>query len=166
MNLYAATKQAFTDIIRYYVELHSLTVLNLELCDVYGHLDPRMKLLNLLKAHARTGDPLKMTPGEQLINLVHIDDVASAFHIAVNHIHEYSGNLRFNVRSQTSVSVRQLVEYINAILPNPLNVQWDQRPYRPREMFSPWIEGEILPHWSATIPFEQGLRDFFEREST
>jgi nucleoside-diphosphate-sugar epimerase len=35
--------------------------------------------MNLLKRAAETGETLEMSPGEQLIDLVHVDDVVEAF---------------------------------------------------------------------------------------
>jgi nucleoside-diphosphate-sugar epimerase len=79
VNLYAATKQAFEDILKYYVEAHGVKVITLKLFDTYGPDDPRPKLMNLLKRAAETGETLEMSPGEQLIDLVHVDDVVEAF---------------------------------------------------------------------------------------
>ena len=46
--LYAATKQAFWDILKFYIETTKLKVITLELFDTYGPNDPRPKLLNQL----------------------------------------------------------------------------------------------------------------------
>ena len=80
VNLYAATKQAFNDILKYYVEAHKLKVVTLKLYDTYGPDDPRPKLINLLKRTAETGETLDMSLGEQLIDLVHVDDVVNAYY--------------------------------------------------------------------------------------
>ena len=54
VSLYAAMKQAFTDVLRFYQEVAGLPVVTLELTDTYGPGDPRPKLLPILfKRRAR-----------------------------------------------------------------------------------------------------------------
>ncbi|GAH74036.1 unnamed protein product, partial [marine sediment metagenome] len=73
--LYAATKQAFKDMLKFYVEASELKVITLKLFDTYGPDDPRPKLFTLLRKVADEQTELAMSPGEQLIDLVYIDDV-------------------------------------------------------------------------------------------
>ena len=77
--LYAATKQAFEDVLTYYVSAEGFAATTLRLYDTYGPDDPRPKLVNALAGALRSGTPLSLSPGEQLLDLVHIDDVTAAF---------------------------------------------------------------------------------------
>ena len=78
VSLYAAMKQAFTDVLRFYQEVAGLPVVTLELTDTYGPGDPRPKLLPILLRAACEGTQLQMTDGTQLIDLLHVDDAVSA----------------------------------------------------------------------------------------
>lgn len=60
--LYAATKQAFEDLIEYYVRVAGLKVVTLKLHDNYGEDDPRGKLMALLLNAARSGEFLDLSP--------------------------------------------------------------------------------------------------------
>ena len=80
--LYAATKQAYEMILTYYMEVSPLKVVNLKLFDTYGPDDSRRKLIPLLQEAAEKQHTLAMSPGEQLIDIVHIDDVCNAFVVA------------------------------------------------------------------------------------
>ncbi|MDX8386447.1 MAG: NAD-dependent epimerase/dehydratase family protein, partial [Gallionella sp.] len=86
VNLYAATKQAFEAILEYYVETASLKAITLKLFDTYGPNDPRPKLFHLLEKTAQSQSILSMSPGEQLIDLVYIDDVIDAYLLAAGHV--------------------------------------------------------------------------------
>src|SRR5712691_1856623 len=55
--LYAATKQAFDDILRYYRERFGMRVVTLELSDTYGPADLRKKLLPLLVERVKDRRP-------------------------------------------------------------------------------------------------------------
>lgn len=57
VSLYAATKQAFEDLARYYVEAHSLSVVTLKLSDTYGPDDRRGKIIALLEGSAARARP-------------------------------------------------------------------------------------------------------------
>jgi nucleoside-diphosphate-sugar epimerase len=78
-TLYDATKQAFEDLLEYYVQAHGFRVVTLKLFDVYGPHDPRPKILELLSMAAASGKSLAVTKGEQLVNMVHVEDVAQAY---------------------------------------------------------------------------------------
>ena len=58
VNLYAASKQAFESMARYYVEAHGLQFATLALCDTYGPGDTRSKLLRIWCQIARMGTSL------------------------------------------------------------------------------------------------------------
>src|SRR5262249_17930566 len=79
VNLYAATKQALEDLLEYYVQARGLRVITLKLFETYGPDDLRPKILNLLRQAAAQQAPLDLSPGEQLLDLVYIDDVVDAF---------------------------------------------------------------------------------------
>ncbi|KAK3671198.1 hypothetical protein LTR37_021587, partial [Vermiconidia calcicola] len=78
-NLYAATKQAFEDIAIFYNDAHGIGMANLKLFDVYGPSDPRNKVIPLLLRVLRSGEPLGMSPGDQVLDMVHVDDVVEAY---------------------------------------------------------------------------------------
>src|SRR5450756_2345275 len=87
VSLYAATKQAFQDILQFYCEARGLRAVTLELPDTYGPDDKRPKLLSLLDRAARPGETLQMSPGEQLLDMLHVDDVVHGYEVAVSYTH-------------------------------------------------------------------------------
>ena len=164
VNLYAATKQAFEDLLQYYVEARALRVVTLKLPDTYGPDDPRPKLLNLLRRLQTSNEPLRMSPGDQLIDLVHITDVVSAF-VRASELALQDGepdHERYSVTSGESISLRMLVEQIQKIIDQNLPIVWGGRPYRGREVMRPTI-GETLSGWSPQISLAEGLREVFVR---
>ena len=61
VNLYAATKQAFEDLCRYYVDAHGFAAWHLRLGDTVGADDPRPKLFGLLDKARRDGATLDLS---------------------------------------------------------------------------------------------------------
>ena len=158
VNLYAATKQAFEALLQYYIEARGLSVITLKLYDTYGPNDPRPKLINLLLRAASSKDNLIMSPGEQLIDLVHVDDVVAAlrqaaFQLSDDHV---QGHEFYAVSSGNSISLRALVDEVEKILGRSMPIVWGGRPYRNREVMAPWT-GPVLPGWSCKIDLISGL---------
>ncbi len=159
VNLYAATKQAFEAILAYYVATDALRVITLKLSDTYGPQDPRKKLLHLLMHLASEGAPLAMSPGEQEIDMVHIDDVVRAFGIAADRLLSGvgQGHECFALSSGAPLSLKALVHLFEQAAGRRLPIQWGERPYRPREVMQTWRMGQPLPGWQPAIPLAAGF---------
>lgn len=161
-SLYAATKQAFADVLRYYADA-GLRVVNLKLFDTYGPNDPRQKLVGLLLRAAATGATLEMSPGDQLINLLHVDDVVAGLVAAAGapdgDSHDWA------LSADAAITIRQLTALVAEVTGRPVNVHFGAKPYRPIEMFEPWDAGPVLERWTPRIPLEEGLRQVWEMQT-
>lgn len=162
VNLYAASKQAFWDIIRYYQEARDLAVINLELFDTYGPGDPRRKLFALLKEFSESHEILKMSKGEQLIDIVFIEDVVRAFVLAGNYLlaGDYDVCGTYAVSSGKAIPLRDMVNKFVQISGRMVNVEWGARAYRDREVMEPWNTGKSLPGWKPQCALEIGIPKF------
>lgn len=160
VNLYAATKQAFEAILRYYVEAHGLRAVSLKLFDTYGPADPRPKLFALLRRVATNQETLAMSPGEQLIDLVFIDDVIEAFVLAAERLlaDAVNGHECYAVSSGAPLKLRDLVSIYERVTGTHLPIEWGGRPYRLREVMVPWNTGAVPPGWRPRVGLEQGIR--------
>lgn len=157
--LYAATKQAFQDILTFYVETTSLKAITLKLFDTYGPNDPRNKLFTLLRKAAKEEIILSMSPGEQLIDLVYIDDVLSAFLLAAeNLISSQIGEIEYAVSSGNSLKLKELVHIYEKVTNQKILINWGGRPYRPREVMNPWNKCKVLPGWTPKVRLEDGIK--------
>lgn len=157
--LYAATKQSFEAILEYYVQACGIKAITLKLYDTYGPGDARPKLFHLLKTAAASGKPLDMSAGEQLIDMVHIDDVVEAYLIAAQRL--FDGKVlqheRYAVSSGQPMPLRKLVEVYAEVSKQAVPVNWGARPYRQREVMTPYNRGDRLEGWAPKIPLEEGL---------
>lgn len=154
VSLYAATKQALEEMLRYYASVHGLPVRTVVLSDTYGPSDRRRKLLRLLLEHLRSGEPLRMSSGRQLIDLVHVDDVCSAL-IAASQVP--SPLARWSATSGCPIRVSGLVDIIEEVIGTRPPVHLGALPDRPREMYEPWTGPQSVPNWEPKIPLERGV---------
>lgn len=163
VNLYAATKQAFADILEYYVDAEGFSAVTLKLTDTYGSNDPRNKIVNLLCMSAREKKTLEMSPGEQLIDLIHADDVANCFGIVGHDLlsNDKPGHAQFYVGSGEMISLKSLINILGEILGTSIPVIWGARDYRRREVMIPFL-GLRYPGWEPLIKIHEGLRIVLE----
>jgi nucleoside-diphosphate-sugar epimerase len=157
--LYAASKQAFATLLRYYQEAHGIRSVTLKLHDTYGPGDRRAKLFNLLRRQD-SAEPLAMSAGEQKLDLVYIDDVVTAFVSAAERaLSGMQGPAEeFVVTSGDRLRLREAVDLYLRITGRPLQIDWGNRPYRRREVMEPWTQGRMLPGWKARVDLAEGIR--------
>jgi nucleoside-diphosphate-sugar epimerase len=166
VNLYAATKQAFEDILLYYVQAAGIKAITLRLFDTYGPADTRRKLLALLIDSLKNGEPMGMSPGDQILDLTHVDDVCSAFLSAANLLlnREDPRHEVYAVSSEERHTLRELVAIFEEIAGRELPITFGARPYREREVMEPW-RGPQLPGWHAQISLREGVRRLLVAEN-
>jgi nucleoside-diphosphate-sugar epimerase len=159
VNLYAATKQAFGTILQYYVEACGLQAITLELFDTYGPGDTRRKLIHLIEDAAKTQEMLAMSPGEQKIDLVHVDDVVRAYLVAAERLLAggCDGHECYALSSGNPLRLKELVALFERVRGVTVPVQWGGRGYREREVMEPWRGGNPPPGWSPRVSLEVGL---------
>ena len=167
VNLYAATKQAYEDILRFYVDAKGMRAVTLKLFDTYGPRDPRLKLVNQLLKAGLSGKPIPMSPGEQRIHLVHVDDVIEAFILSAALIEQPTANgyASYRVDSGAAITLRELVLCIEEVWGRKVPVVWGGRAYRSREVMVPWPGGERLPSWRNRVPLQEGLKQIIDAMS-
>jgi len=157
--LYAATKQAFETMVRYYTGLHDLKVVHLRFFDTYGPLDPRPKLFQALRSAVEHGTKLEMAQGNKLINLVYVDEAIDAFLRAEVLLRGQSvPENRYSVIPSAPQTLWDVVETYFSVLGKEAPLAWGARPNRNREMLEPWNAGPIVPGWSAKISLREGIR--------
>lgn len=158
--LYAATKQAFESLIEYYVKAENFKVITLKLFDTYGETDTRPKLINLLNKFADENTELNMTPGEQILNLVHISDVCKAFDIAFEIVmnQHKSSHKSYAVAHSNSYQLKEVIDIFETVSEKKISVIWGGKDYRKREVMQLWDKWEKLPNWEPKISLEEGLK--------
>ena len=102
-----------------------------------------------------------MSPGEQLLDLVHIDDVTCAFSLCTQRLlldQVQQPHERYAVSSGRPLSMRQLVALLEQLSGKRLNVTFGARPYRTREVMRPPRVGAKLLGWEPQVGLQDGLK--------
>lgn len=160
LNLYAATKRAFSDLMVYYTDSGLLRAVTLVISDTYGPGDQRPKILNLIKQAAQTGERMAFSDGGQDYDVVYIGDVVSAFRQAgelLQKTHDWK-NETFQISACEPLTLRQTVELMLQINGLHLDAGWGERPQAEREIRKAVRLYQWVPGWEPQVALCDGLQ--------
>lgn len=161
LNLYAATKQAFSDLLAYYTDAGSLRAVTLILSETYGPNDHRPKVLNLIKHAVQSKESLALSDGQQDYDVVYIDDVVQAFQLAGEEITKGAwNNERFQVVPEKPMTLRETAELMLQVNGLTWAGGWGQRPAPQREIRKAIRLYPALPGWRPQVSLVEGLKKF------
>ncbi len=159
LNLYAATKQAFADLLAYYTDAGLLRAAGLVLSDTYGPGDRRPKVLNLVKAAAKSGGVLELSDGGQDYDALFIGDVVRAFRTAGESL---PAGGPFQVAPEKPLTLRETAERMLRINGASARLYWGRRPAAEREIRRAVRVFPALPGWRPEVSLDEGLRRMWE----
>jgi len=162
VNLYAATKEAFECIAKYYTETSDLVFTTIKLNDTFGPNDPRPKIMNLWDEYSQTGEELNMTSGEQIIDIVFVEDVINAYEVMIQHLisskKKTFQHKSYAVSSKEKVTLKELAQLFQKVTGEKVNINWGKKPYKEREVMSPWEPTELVPGWEQKYSLQEGIK--------
>ncbi len=135
------------------------------LYDNYGGSN-RNKFVDLLEQSLLNGLEIDCTDGQQVLNLTHVSDLALAL---VSEVIELSqaknaGLHTYELRSDFTVSLRELVLKAELASGRQAIVNWGAIPYRDREVFELWQTGfSNPPYWQPLVNFETYVKQKFSQ---
>lgn len=163
VDMYAAAKNGFKEIIRYYVEAMECSCISLILFDTYGADDRRKKLLNCI-AQMKEGESIDLTDCSQKMYFCHIKDVIKAYEVALHMISQFvSGQLQeFAVRGDKPRELKDIVMELTEMMNRKIYLNFGIREGRKREIVDPEGIGKVLTGWSCEVELHEGLREMIE----
>lgn len=163
VNYYAATKEAMKKIFQYYAYSRNCYVITLKIFDTYGKGDNRRKILNII-SKMEDGESIDMTAGIQKMYFCYIDDIISAFIVAMQRCAESVQGLyeEFFLRGDEAVTLKEVVQTYLNLSHKSIQINWGKREYLDRDILDPTDYGTPLPNWSPLVGLEEGLRKAFD----
>lgn len=163
-NFYASTKQAFEDILKYYTESGLVKNITLSLYDTYGPNDNRPKFINLVIEAIDKDIPFNMSPGNQEIRYVYIDDVIRAYCMSLDLLIEnkIDKSETFSVSGEEAISLNELVEYVCNTTGKKIKTNPGFYNYRDREIMKCIPKFKKIPNWKAQVKLSAGIKHIIE----
>jgi nucleoside-diphosphate-sugar epimerase len=159
-TFYAATKQAFRALADYYAQRHGVSVTTLLLYDVYGPGDWRGKFLSHLVNALKRNETMAATPGEQIVEFVHVDDVVRGFVAAAQELLQADAKpalRRYRLDSGRRLALGEASALMTRLSGRPERVRFGGRPYPPEQIMEPLAVGPRPPGWEPLMPLERGF---------
>ncbi|WP_167444787.1 NAD-dependent epimerase/dehydratase family protein, partial [Helicobacter labetoulli] len=159
-SLYAATKKAFEDIVRYYSLVSQAVFTNLLIYNIYGPNDTKY-LFSLLQKISQTNEELPMSDGSQIVDYSHVFDIVDGFDCLIELIQkdpEFCKDKIFSLKGKERQTLKEVVMLYEKVLGKKLNIKWGARPLRELEIMTPWEGGETLPNWEQKITLREGFK--------
>lgn len=159
LNLYAATKRAFEDLMVYYADAGFLRYGKVVLSDTYGPDDKRPKIMNLVRNAELTQSPLDLSDGSQDYAIIHIDDVVNALDIAGQQLclGQWQ-NCTYQLYPKEILSLRDTIEMMVRLQNLNVELNWGklEKPIR-------FIQDSVkiyptVPNWKSEISLQEGLK--------
>ena len=160
VNLYASTRLALEEILRFYNLTHKCDITTLVIYGCYGYGDHRKKIMNVLR-DMNNGETIDMSEGKQLISLVYIDDIVNAYVLCLNKQYQYGIFEKYDLIAGDLVSLRQCVETFLKISQKRIQINWGARPIGIDADFDAISVNGRLPDWRPLIGIEEGMRLFW-----
>ncbi len=159
LNLYAATKQSFENVLQYYTSVQSVSGIVLQLFDTYGADDTRNKVFNFVR-RMKEGEKLPMSPGEQKMYFCYIDDVVEAYIRALELIQQKEPGFydKYAVRGNEPIGLKTFIEKYIQYTGRNIVPKWGEREYMKKEIMDPSGYGTPVPDWIPKISYEKGIQ--------
>jgi UDP-glucose 4-epimerase len=161
LSLYGATKAASVLFGNALAAKLSTPFITLRLFGVYGKGERPHRLIPYTMDRLKKNEPVDLTPGEQVRDLLYIDDVVDAFVTAARH-GSIPSRCVYNVCSGIPVTIREVGETVARIMDKPASLlQWGGRLYSDSEPM--WLVGdgkkfESTTGWKPNVGLSDGIR--------
>lgn len=165
-TLYSATKKAFSNILEFYKNKFNFYYIELIIYDTYGKGDSRNKLLSQLIGVLQNNEILQLSPGEQRIRLLHIDDLVDAVRLLIDSRENLNKNEvnYFTLGPEETYSVREIVRLIEELTNKKINVHFGARDYRHNEIMIPYPIKRYPTGWKPKIMLPIGLKEIIDEK--
>ncbi len=167
--LYSTTKTAFRAFVDYYAKLVGFKYLTAVPYSVYGGKMTVKRIMDYIYESMESEVSVDMTAGEQVLDFIHVDDIAGFFtYVVKNHQLFYSleGNgHEFHLGTGRGTTLREIASIMEKLSGKRCNINWGGRSYRERDIMhavAP-ITKNHLCNWQAAISIEEGLKLFLKQ---
>lgn len=165
-NLYSATKSAERPIINYYQIQSNWKWINIVLYSPYGRKNENKKVIDYLLDAVDAVNPIAFSPGNQILDFIHVDDVANFFIKLINQLDSLQERYyQFHLGTGRGHTIKEVAQVIESVSQKHINAEWGGRDYAPSDTMyavAPINKNISLLGWEAKIRLEEGIQILFD----
>lgn len=163
-NLYASTKVAFEDVLKFYIENYDIKGLTLKLFTPYGPKDDENKIVPYLITKAIKNEKITIRSTHNKLDFIFVEDIIKAFNIAIDKIQTFDSYDSFNIASGKSYIIKEIYEIVENIC-GKKDVEFLENDFNEIEADTSKINNKL--GWFAENSIEDGLKktiDYYNGE--
>jgi nucleoside-diphosphate-sugar epimerase len=159
--LYSATKSASRLFLDYYSKLYNFKQTTVVPYTIYGGIDTQKKIIDIIYDSTLNSNPLDLSPGEQVLDFIHIDDVTDFYIVLIENHHKISQKTNYQLGTGIGHSLKQVAQIVEIITNQKTNINWGGKNYRASDvMFAVADLSEINNtfQWNPKISLLDGVQ--------
>ena len=155
---YSSAKQELSEFLNKSSAELGYNTLDLFFFTLFGEGDRSSHLVPLLLDAAKEGKKVSLSPGFQLMNLVHIDDAVENISKCLTLERNFSYR-KYHLWEENYFSVRELVSTIEIVSGVSMDCTWGAREYVGHEMMKIWSYPTTkFPEFETKVSLKEGIR--------
>lgn len=153
---YALTKSCFYQTLAFFASQNKLSVFNLVLFNIYGKGDTTKRALNYIVDSLGQKEVVAMSPGEQLLDFVHVDDVVR---LSLELLDEKPKNTIENIYVGTGkgTTLKETARLLESLSNKKTAIDFGGIPYRMEEKMENIAPIAHNRFWKASIVIADGF---------
>ncbi|MCD4698872.1 MAG: NAD(P)-dependent oxidoreductase [Bacteroidales bacterium] len=163
--LYTATKSASRVFVDYYSKAYDFNYITVAPYTIYGGKDTQKKIIDIIYDSLNSETPLDLTPGNQVLDFIHLDDVTDFYLLLVHNLEKINNKTNFQLGTGIGHTLQDLVKIIEIQTGKKANINWGGKQYRLRDVMYAVANISLQHHlfgWKPAIPLERGVKMFLK----
>jgi nucleoside-diphosphate-sugar epimerase len=165
---YAATKTASRAIVDYYANAYNFKQSTIVPYTIYGGNDSQKKIIDIIYDSTLNEKPIDLSPGEQVLDFIHIDDVVDFYTTVVNNVNKLPNKTIFKLGTGVGHNLKQVASYIEKITNKQANINWGSKDYRNSDVMYAVANIETSQkyfNWIPKVSLEKGLKKYIDKKN-
>jgi|SRR5688572_23548703 len=167
--LYAATKTAFCSMVKYYQAVVGFRVFNIIPYTVYGKTHSAKKLIDHIYDSLGSSTRIDMSPGEQVLDFIHIDDVVNFYITLLSQIDQHKNNYtEIHLGSGKGVTPKEIAALMEKFSGKKSNINWGGLPYRKNDTMHSVTPSNLSGSqvgWQPSLKIEEGIQMYLKEKA-
>jgi len=166
---YSATKIAFRDLLDSYSIDMGFVYFSIIPYSVYGIRSSTKKAIDVILSSLSNKEPVDMTPGDQALDFIHVDDVCDFYFFMLNNLDVKMHKRTYHLGSGSATTIKDLAKLIEQLSMEKANIRWGGIPYRKKDIMRAVAPVEILDRdtgWRPMIKLRQGLKRYLKQKGS
>jgi nucleoside-diphosphate-sugar epimerase len=161
--LYAATKTASRSFLDYYSKVYNFKQTTVVPYTIYGGKDTQKKIIDIIYDSTISETAIDLSPGEQVLDFIHIDDVTNFYMILIKNINRLPAKSNLPLGTGTGHTLKQVAAMIEEVTHQKTNINWGGKQYRNSDVMyavADLITINYYIDWHPNILLKEGIEKY------